>query len=106
MVIDGTGGDSGVSLSGRVGGVSIVGDGKGVDITGFKPGVRIYGEDDLKLSGKATASQQAPKIYIDNGTDSCEVNITATKIVLSTKGGFITLDGSGVTIAGTIAHIN
>ncbi|WP_322074529.1 type VI secretion system Vgr family protein [Burkholderia cepacia] len=106
VAIDGTGGDSGVSLVGRVGGVSIAGDGKGVEISGRKQGVKIYGEDDLKLAGKATASLQAPKIYIDNGTDSCEVNVTATKIVLSTKGGSITLDGSGVTIAGTIAHIN
>ncbi|WP_175890838.1 type VI secretion system tip protein VgrG [Burkholderia cepacia] len=106
VAIDGTGGDSGVSLVGRVGGVSIAGDGKGVEISGRKQGVKIYGEDDLKLAGKATASLQAPKVYIDNGTDSCEVNVTATKIVLSTKGGSITLDGSGVTIAGTIAHIN
>ncbi|KVC77297.1 type VI secretion system tip protein VgrG [Burkholderia ubonensis] len=106
VAIDGTGGDSGVSLAGRVGGVSIVGDGKGVDIAGLKQGVKIYGENDLNLSGKATASLQAPKIHIDNGTDSCEVNVTATRIVLSTKGGSVTLDGSGVTIQGTIAHIN
>ena len=106
VAIDGTGDTVGVSLVGRRGGVSIAGDGKGVEIAGLKQGVKIYGEDDLKLSGKATASLQAPKIYIDNGTDGCEVNVTATKIVLSTKGGSVTLDGSGVMIQGTIAHIN
>lgn len=104
--IDGTGSAVGVGLAGYVGGVSIAGYDKGVDIAGYATGVSIYGENDLKLSGKASASLQAPKIYVDNGGGGCEVNVTATKIVLSTSGGSVTLDGSGVTIQGTIAYIN
>jgi type VI secretion system secreted protein VgrG len=77
-----------------------------VDIAGYAQGVKIYGENDLNLSGKSTANLQAPTVNIDNGQDSCNVNVNATKIVLSTGGGSITLDGSGVTIQGTIAHIN
>lgn len=104
--IGGTGGELGVGLAGYGGGVSIAGYDKGVGIAGYTQGVSIYGENDLNLAGKATANLQAPKINIDNGKDGCEVNVTATKIVLSTKGGSVTLDGSGVTIQGTIAHIN
>ncbi|MBR8064051.1 type VI secretion system tip protein VgrG [Burkholderia ambifaria] len=104
--IGGTAGDTGVGISGQGGGVAIAGYGKGVDIAGYAQGVKIYGENDLNLSGKSTANLQAPTVNIDNGQDSCNVNVNATKIVLSTGGGSITLDGSGVTIQGTIAHIN
>lgn len=104
--IGGTGGDTGVGISGQGGGVAIAGYGKGVNIAGYAPGVTIYGENDLNLSGKSTANLQAPTVNIDNGKASCNVNVTATRIVLSTGGGSITLDGSGVTIQGTIAHIN
>lgn len=106
VAIGGTGADVGVGLTGRGGGVSIAGYDKGVGIAGYAKGVSIYGENDLNLSGKATANLQAPKINVDNGPNSCEVNVTATKIVLSTKGGSVTLDGSGVTIHGAIAYIN
>ena len=97
VFISGTGGTRGVALEGHGGGVSIAGYGQDVS---------VYGDSALNLAGKATANLQAPKINIDNGKDGCVVNITATTIVLSTKGGSITLDGAGVTIQGIIAHIN
>ncbi|SIT51108.1 VgrG protein [Paraburkholderia piptadeniae] len=104
--IGGSAGDLGVGIMGQVGGVGIAGYGKGVSIAGYAQGVSIYGENDLNLSGKSTANLQAPTVNIDNGQGSCNVNVNATKIVLATGGGSITLDGSGVTIQGTIAHIN
>ena len=106
VFIGGVAGGLGVGVAGYGGGVNIAGYDKGVGIAGYAKGVSIYGENDLNLAGKATANLQAPKINIDNGGDACEVNVSATKIVLSTNGGSITLDGSGVTIQGTIAYIN
>ncbi|WP_346780663.1 type VI secretion system tip protein TssI/VgrG [Trinickia sp. Y13] len=104
--IGGVGGELGVGVAGYGGGVSIVGYDQGVGIAGYAEGVTIYGEDDLNLAGKATANLQAPTVNIDNGKGICNVNVNATKIVLSTGGGTITLDSSGVTIQGTIAYIN
>ncbi|WP_276321217.1 phage baseplate assembly protein V [Burkholderia sp. SRS-25] len=102
----GEGSEIGVGVTGYGGGVAIAGYNKGVGIVGYVEGVSIYGENDLNLAGKTTANLQAPTVNINNGQGSCVVNIDATKIVLATGGGSITLDGSGVTIQGTIAHIN
>ena len=100
----------GMSLSGagKTYGVQIfgTGGGPGVQITGEGKGVSVCGQPDLNLTGTSTANLQAPLINLGNGDQPCTVAISATKIVLSTTGGSITLDGSGVVIEGTIAHIN
>ncbi|RKP44529.1 type VI secretion system Vgr family protein [Trinickia fusca] len=97
----------GVGIVGNTTGVGIEGTGQGVQISGKgDPGITAFGDPKLNLGGKSEANLGAPKVNIGGNGGPCEVSITADKIVLSVKGGSITLDSSGVTITGVIAYVN
>jgi type VI secretion system secreted protein VgrG len=101
--VDVTGGDysatssAAVRLHGKGMGVTINGEALGVAVSGKGgAGVSISGEPNFLASGKAMASLQSPLVVIGNDV----ITISGTKIVLSTAGGSITLDGAGVSISG------
>ena len=99
--------DLGVNVTGHEGGVGIDGDGqgRGVAITGKGNGVIITGTPFTQIDGATKVDISAPTVNV--GDDQVnQVNIGAKKIVISTSGASITLDSSGITIQGTIAHIN
>jgi len=93
-----TGNDKGVIVTGNTDGVSIVGTGAGVRISGLDQGVTIEGAPDFHANAQSEATLIAPDVWI--GDD--KVTINAKTIVLTTKGGSITIDSSGVSISGLI----
>lgn len=97
-----TGNGQGVMMTGNGQGVTINGNGNGVMINGKGNGLSLLGESFLYAFGSVDATIQSPIINIGNK----EVNVSGTKIVLSTPGGSITIDATGVTIMGTIVKIN
>jgi type VI secretion system secreted protein VgrG len=115
-----TGNDNGVGITGNAKGVTIVGNGQGVGITGNDNGVGIKGEAKgvfiegngegvtivgtpaIYCEGKSDLIVKSPKVYLGEN----EITIQGKTIVLSTDGGSITIDSSGITIQGTIGYIN
>ncbi|TDG04602.1 type VI secretion system tip protein VgrG [Paraburkholderia guartelaensis] len=102
-----TGSKLGVDVNGNDGGVGITGDGKGrgVAVTGTGKGVVITGTPFTEVYGTTNVDISAPTVNVGD-QDVKQVNINAKKIVISTQGASIELDASGITIQGTIAHIN
>ncbi|MCG5076765.1 type VI secretion system Vgr family protein [Paraburkholderia tagetis] len=101
------GSDTGVDVNGVDNGVGIIGDGaqRGVHIKGTGKGVVISGTPFTAVYGTTNVDVSAPTINVGD-KDVKQVNINAKTIVISTNGASITLDSSGITIQGTIAHIN
>lgn len=104
-----------VYLHGKGKGVGITGDVEGVGITGTGNGVTIKGTPVVYCEGTTDAIVTAPTIAIGSTGDKTtnEVAVTSQNVIikgdsilLQTKGGSITIDSSGITIEGTIAHIN
>lgn len=92
----------GVSITGNDQGVTITGNTQGVTITGTSEGVSLFGAPSFYAEGTAEATIQSPVVNIGDK----QVTISGTKIVLSTSGGSITIDATGVTIVGTLVKIN
>jgi len=92
----------GVSMLGNGQGVSITGNDAGVNVVGNGNGVRLFGRSTFYAEGSAEATIQSPVVNIGDQ----EVRIFGTKIVLQAGGGSITIDATGVTVAGTIVKIN
>ena len=82
--------------------LSIVGNAKGVGIQGYGEGVAIIGDPDFFAEGTSSAGLKSPVVNIGDK----EINITGTKITIAAGGGQVVIDGSGVTIIGTVVKIN
>jgi hypothetical protein len=102
--VDVTGGDysatsntAAVKLHGVGAGVSIKGEAAGVDVYGSGgPGVKITGEPGFDAHGTATAKISSPDVDIGDAN----IKIHGSTITLSTDGGSIVIDASGITISG------
>jgi hypothetical protein len=93
--VDVTGGD--YSATSNTAAVKLHGVGAGVSIHGEAAGVKITGEPSFDAHGTATAKISSPDV--DIGDDN--IKIHGSTITLSTDGGSIVIDASGITISGT-----
>ena len=88
----------GVDITGHSEGVAVTGTGKGITAHGTGgTGVAITGEPEFQACGISKASIASPNVDIGDNN----INIHGSKITLSTAGGSIVLDASGITISGT-----
>jgi type VI secretion system secreted protein VgrG len=92
------GNGKGVDITGHSEGVAVTGTGKGITANGTGgTGVAITGNPNFQACGTSTASIASPSVDIGDNN----INIHGSTITLSTKGGSIVLDATGITMSGT-----
>ena len=89
----------GVSITGDSKGVVVTGTGEGVTVNGKGgTGVGIKGEPNVEINGVSKVNVKSPEVFIGDSL----ITIKGTKIELIADGGSITIDGTGITIAGNM----
>ena len=92
------GNGKGVDITGHSEGVAVTGTGKGITANGTGgTGVAITGTPNFQACGTSRASIASPSVDIGDNN----INIHGSTITLSTKGGSIVLDATGITLSGT-----